>query len=458
MKLGKPIQVKLGLAVRKIDFDIITGNLRLGIWMRLKWYDERLAFNATSIFGGDYNTSLDDFVPVPLRSGDERNIWVPDIMIINGTGHSHNEISEPTAMIFSAQSPKVNEDPPWNVFWSRPGIVDIHCSPPMDKFPFDKPECPILFESWGFTDRYLLLVNDTDGWQSASSFPTSNEYRFDAANGLSFNWSTCPENDWEATGKRWSSFRITLQLERFPAYPLIHTMVPTTLVMLLSSLTFFLPLAEGYTGSGERVGFAVTLLLTIIAIMLFTAEQRPAVRDTTWLDMWAYRCLFLTTLPIIETVFVVYFRGVVASQTEDELRKDVILKQFVVLDDAKQCLPTLSRMQQSLSLFWMYLLGPPLPRVIDMWCKALFPWVIFLTLIGLVPDLFQTNAQGMYAVYLMIIPMLVLNVVHCIWGLVFIVVRICRSWQESSLAQSALYHKARSFNRSTSSSSAEDEA
>ena len=61
---------------------------------------------------------------MPIRKGDDMNIWVPDIVVINGTTDTHEELSESYAQIYPKQSPHyTQEDPPWNVFWSRIGTA-----------------------------------------------------------------------------------------------------------------------------------------------------------------------------------------------------------------------------------------------------------------------------------------------------------------------------------------------
>ena len=46
----------------------------------------------------------------------------------------------------------------------------------------------------------------------------------------------------------------------------------------------------------------MTLLLTIFALILFTAEGRPHSNVKTWLDEDQELCIVLTFIPLVETI------------------------------------------------------------------------------------------------------------------------------------------------------------
>ena len=57
----------------------------------------------------------------------------------------------------------------------------------------------------------------------------------------------------------------------------------------------------------------MTLLLTILATTLFTAEGRPKTSVETWLDRFQACCITLTIIPIVETILVFRFFNMIKS-------------------------------------------------------------------------------------------------------------------------------------------------
>lgn len=334
MQLGQPLDIKVGISVQKVEFDILTSTLRLSLWLRLKWLDERLLYDPDVVWGLDsWNES--DYLPIRLRTGDDVNLWVPDIHVVEAVDSSGG-LAESMAYIHHRRSPGVTidspTDSPWNVFLSRPGTYEIVCSPDLKAFPFDTPTCSMTIESWSFNSQYLRLSNMTDGFQNSDTMPVSADYMFE--DGSPFAWPTADKKNnsqtvstWEALGSSWSSYRIQLRLRRLPGYHVVHSVMPLTMVLVLGAFTFFLPMDSESSGSGERLTYTVTLFLTIIAVMLFTAGKRPAIAETTWLDKWQSRSLWLSVIPIIETIFIFWLNNMVGIMRKRETL--VATKRFV---------------------------------------------------------------------------------------------------------------------------------
>ena len=66
------------------------------------------------------------------------------------------------------------------------------------------------------------------------------------------------------------------ELERLYHYYVVNAILPMSIIVVLGVMTLWLP-------EDERLAFGTTLLLTVMATTLFTAEKRPASRVDTWL-------------------------------------------------------------------------------------------------------------------------------------------------------------------------------
>jgi len=100
--------------------------------------------------------------------------------------------------------------------------------------------------------------------------------------------------------------RYSLCLARFPHTYIVSAVLPESLIILVSSLTYWVRIAQKST---ERLAFSATLLLTISAITLFTSEKRPASGMETWLDEYQAWSFFLTFLPLLHSSIVIWIHA-----------------------------------------------------------------------------------------------------------------------------------------------------
>jgi len=176
-------------------------------------------------------------------------------------------------------------------------------------FPFDSPTCNLTFWSWMYNGEQLnvTLMNDPIAWDPGHI--GSAEYEFVNA--------SCEHilEQYQFVGKEvpWPKVTIVIQMRRKTETYVINIIIPLACIVLLGNCVFVLPLREGRAGSGERLGYAITLFLTIIAICLFTSGLRPLLSYSVWLDRYQVRCVILTMIPVAETVVLFYLTNV----TED---------------------------------------------------------------------------------------------------------------------------------------------
>ena len=73
-----------------------------------------------------------------------------------------------------------------------------------------------------------------------------------------------------------AAYRLTLTLKRRPDVIMLHTAVPIFLTALLNTMIYFVPVR-----SGERISFAITILLTFVFFTTSIAEDIPRTAVTT---------------------------------------------------------------------------------------------------------------------------------------------------------------------------------
>jgi nicotinic acetylcholine receptor len=96
-----------------ISVDVSSGALVLKVWRRVRWFDERLAWDPEN-FGG-LGTVL--VYPTGGHASLDDNLWLPHIVV-------YNALKAETAM-FETGAAWVRSD--GHVHWSVPGTIEITC-------------------------------------------------------------------------------------------------------------------------------------------------------------------------------------------------------------------------------------------------------------------------------------------------------------------------------------------
>jgi len=296
---GRPnLVVQFDLAVNKlVNFDPAAGVVSWSIYYRLMWNDDRLLFNGTEEFGPGWMYEEDALI-VP-----EDELWTPSIVPFN----SHEDEFSDT--VISIHDSNFLAERGYNVFWSRPAMLNVGCDARLEDFPFDVQECTLVVGPWSSAVSFSFRSRRGEGETGDDKFAGSFQ-----------------SEEWEVLGSRFRNasavyttgpteeVHFSVTFRRYPHYVVVNAVLPMALVVILSSLTLWLPI-EG--GSGERLGFSVTLLLTILAMALFTASLRPASREETWLDRYQSWCFFLSFFPVFESVLVVWLQHLFEKVGQD---------------------------------------------------------------------------------------------------------------------------------------------
>jgi len=85
--------------------------------------------------------------------------------------------------------------------------------------------------------------------------------------------------------------------------------------------------------SSDRVAYGATILLTVMAVSLITADKRPATRFNTWLDEFQLWTFSLTLIPVLETVVLQRLQSL---NDEDEGSKSDTASQSEAKDGKKE--------------------------------------------------------------------------------------------------------------------------
>ena len=244
--IGDTLNVSLGVALRAFkSIDQLDGTISANIWLRYLWNDHRLAWNKD-----DYNMS---FISLNTHPEADNKIWVPDIYLYNTAENPLTELDFSRAIV----------DYQGNVIWSRPGIITSTCSFDLTLFPFDEQHCYLKFGSWSYDGNQLNLLIYNDG-VDISNYIKHEEWElisYNATKNIEY-YNCCPEP--------YHDIKFFYNIRRNSGYYDLNIIIPTFATSTLILMTLFVPWS-----SGERISFAVTVMLSIVVFLLILSDNLP---------------------------------------------------------------------------------------------------------------------------------------------------------------------------------------
>ncbi|KAK3102180.1 hypothetical protein FSP39_009411 [Pinctada imbricata] len=175
---------------------------------------------------------------------DFRRIWTPPIFLLNPSQSLQRLGNE------GGKTPVRHDG---LVTWSVGGIMHSTCHVDVTYFPFDEQKCLIKFNAFEYeflieyqilqSSMNMLLFTENGVWQVEKTEVTTYQY----------------------------TIICTLYLKRRSTFYQLNIITPIMILVFLNSMVFLLP-AE----SGERVGFAVTILLSVSVYMTIIADSLPS--------------------------------------------------------------------------------------------------------------------------------------------------------------------------------------
>lgn len=161
------------------------------------------------------------------------------------------------------------------------------CKVDITYFPFDTQKCEVTFIPWGVPLNEMYL--------HAAEKEVSR--KFFSGNG---EWSL--ENATASTGLLDGSYPVytlLLEIRRRPTFVIVNVILPILFMGFLNVLVFFLP-----ASSGERVSYAITVLLAIAVFLTLVGDNMPKTsQPMSTICYFLLTNLALSSLIMVMTIF-----------------------------------------------------------------------------------------------------------------------------------------------------------
>ncbi|KDR22567.1 Gamma-aminobutyric acid receptor subunit beta-4, partial [Zootermopsis nevadensis] len=264
-----------------------THNLHynLHLLLQFEYQDPRLAYhsvapNTYKITGGE---DLKDMV------------WTPHIYLAND--------QKSTVMGSLKKDIMVSVYPDGTITFAQRLKTTVACLIKLHKFPFDEYHCSLMIETWIYNISKLFLKWEDDSPVSITPNTHMSEYY------ISRMWtSTSKESGFFITNfykyrdniGSYSALMVTFSLRRQVGYYIMDYYVPSTLMVIISWVTFWL---DSNAISG-RINIGISSMLTFITLSSQTGSAMPKVSYIMANEVWFIACTTFIIGSLVEFAFV----------------------------------------------------------------------------------------------------------------------------------------------------------
>uniref|UniRef100_A0A1I8FWH7 Neur_chan_LBD domain-containing protein n=1 Tax=Macrostomum lignano TaxID=282301 RepID=A0A1I8FWH7_9PLAT len=239
------------------------------MYFRRIWYDDRLK----------YSSSLTDVLSIGFMVD---NVWQPDIYFLNEKAGLFHKIAVPNILL--------QVSPDGRVILSTKYTLSLSCQFDLQLYPMDSQICNIEFGSYGYPTTDIILR-----WNSAAAVVLSDVAKslpeYDVVKSTMHDCTT----GYEVTGQ-YTCLRVSLHMRRKFNYYLIQVYIPSTLVVVLSWVSFWID----HHATPARITLSLLTVLTITTQSSSVTSGMPRVSYIKSIDVWLTGCLTFVFMALIE--------------------------------------------------------------------------------------------------------------------------------------------------------------
>jgi hypothetical protein len=247
------------------EVDPVLGAIKMGIMVTQEWYDERLTWTPS-----DHNGTM-------VFSMKAENIWTPPLTVSNPVTFTLLDTPWMQATImFNGK-----------VMFTVGGIIQFSCSFSMKFWPFDKHICTLNLFPYGYmASKVTFSVPGTV--VDTGIYSENGEWYLDTN---SFDYEL-------GTVFGMSEIVYSFKIARLSSFYMLTVILPINGIGMLTCLVFLLP-----SESGERVSYAITIMLSLAVFLTVTAEDLP--KNSKPIPIICVYILFNLIICILGLLFVV---------------------------------------------------------------------------------------------------------------------------------------------------------
>lgn len=281
------IDVSINLILKTIiKYDEIAGILSTSFGLDISWKDEILTWNPAHF----HNITL---VRIPPS-----NVWRPRLFSMNAYDTFAIDSNDAQSIMYYYDGYASY------LLGVRSSTI---CSPNSRYFPYDVHTCYIIIVPLAFVHEVCFIANEV----STSMYEENALWKL-------LSLRTTAHHDEKAN---WCEFRIMIKLQRRQSFFMINIFAPVVFLAVINLCVFILPIQ-----SGERISFAVTVLLSFSVFMTLVAENIP--KSSITVSLFSIYMLVILTYSLFITFTVIFITDIHFTE-KDKNPKSYISRFFV---------------------------------------------------------------------------------------------------------------------------------
>ncbi|OCT84393.1 hypothetical protein XELAEV_18022546mg, partial [Xenopus laevis] len=258
-----------------VDLDTSSQTLITYVWLTLEWTNEFISWKPNDFCG------ITDFITL----GD--TLWKPDLYIYEMT-----ESDDKTPVI-----PYTIVQNDGKIIISKPLRIISSCNIDIFKFPFDTQTCSLTFGSYSYTVKDIVMLpslNSSDVYASSMNIYVS-KGDWSLLNITVINQTLITGNE------EFSKVTYMITIKRSPIVYVINLIIPACFMVFLDVASMFIQM-----GSGERLGFKITIVLGFSVLLLILNDMVPNSDSSPILGIFCTVCLAVMVTSTIGSILTNY--------------------------------------------------------------------------------------------------------------------------------------------------------
>ena len=257
--------VRMSLKVVSLnDIDEVSEQFSVSAFFTINWQDQLMVWKPAD-YGGitQLRISLD-------------NVWIPEIILLN-----------PTEKLKSLGTDwnKIRYHSTGQADWYPGDLLKASCTINVYYFPFDTQVCDLVMQVYGYGINEIKLFSSRDDVDLSGMAPHN-------------AWIISKTEAYVTEFFSTSRVIFRFHFERRPQFVVVIVILPILFMCLLNVMVFLLPV-----DSGERIGFAITVLLAIAVYMTIVSDNLPKTSEP--LPLISYLLIICLGVSVLITVVTV---------------------------------------------------------------------------------------------------------------------------------------------------------
>lgn len=357
-----PVNVTAQFRVNTLyDVDPVTSTFTIDVFLRLYWKDPRLVVSPTdfpSPYGSDYRVMGSVFLGNGVAT--YSRIWTPDL-------YFGNEVSPDVLNEVIKLTPYTGD-----LFWSRHFVIQLTNNYSLVGFPFDRQSLRLALLSYSYNENQMNLF-----WRDAAGggpvFPPIDPQVFSTVTWdyVTYRSSKIPYSSRQGQ-LPYDMLLFDIDISRRAGSYYIKSFMPLGLLVALTAVSYWFSV----DAVPERLGLAITLVLTIVSFYNSVTAGLPMVNYATQIDWYVFISFVVAFFSLLE-VAVIHHLVVRRNNRIVATELDMFCRRFVLPFWILFNIGILVQLPADTPFNWLWLLVGILAAIllfVNLWLFAYYVW------------------------------------------------------------------------------------